>query len=100
MEIPAEMQEILKAVIAEKFPADMIENISVRSVELDQDAGEVRIELLVSMDVEPEEFARGYFGLTGLLRRTIKDKTPNLNGLFPIITPIYGAEAHARPHAC
>ncbi len=90
-----EFKKLLKAVITEKFPAEMIKEIEIKSVEFNEEVGEIRVELAISMHVEPEDFAHEYFGLTNFLRRSLKDKQPSLGGFFPVITPVFGQGAHA-----
>ena len=95
MEFPAELKGLLSAVLKEKFPAEMISEFTLESVEIDRDAGEIRIVLKVSTDVAPEDFAEEYFGLTNLVQRKFKAKSAALSDFFPIITPVFGQGAHA-----
>lgn len=95
MELPSGLKELLINVLQEKFPAEMISEISLESFDLDQDAGEIRIVLKVSTDIAPEDFADEYFGLTRLMQRKFRDKSEALSNYFPIITPVFGQGAHA-----
>jgi hypothetical protein len=95
MEITAELKELLTTVLNEKFPAEMISEISLDDVTVDQEAGEIRIVLTVSTQVEPEDFADQYFGLTHLMQRKFRDRSAALSNFFPIITPVFGQGAHA-----
>jgi len=95
MEISKELKDLLSAVLKEKFPAEMISEIALDDVTVDQEAGEIRIILTVSTQVEPEAFADEYFGLTHLIQRKFKDRSTDLSNFFPIITPVFGQGAHA-----
>lgn len=95
MDLPTELKDVLSTLIQEKFPAEMISGISLESINVDHEAGEVRIVLQVSTEVAPEKFAQEYFGLTNLVQRTFKDRSSTLSDFFPIITPVFGQGTHA-----
>ena len=95
MEFPNGLKELLMTVLQEKFPAEMISEISLESFDVDPEAGEIRIVLKVSTEVAPEDFADEYFGLTRLMQRKFRDKSEALSNYFPIITPVFGQGVHA-----
>lgn len=95
MEFPTELKELLAKALEEKFPAEMISEIDLESIQVDHDAGEIRIVLNISTQVKPEEFAKGYFGLTNLVQRRFEDNSSALSDFFPIITPVFGQRMHA-----
>lgn len=95
MDIPLELKDFLSTVLKEKFPEEMISEISLDDVTVDHEAGEIRITLTVSTQIAPEDFADEYFGLTHLMQRKFKDRSAALSSFFPIITPVFGQGAHA-----
>lgn len=95
MEIPAVVLQHLKDVVTEAFPEEIVDNITVSSVAVDEEAGTISIELHVSTSVDPHRFAEGYFGLTGRVRKSLSDDGAKWGRFFPIITPSIGEKVHA-----
>ncbi|NHM18854.1 hypothetical protein [Tritonibacter mobilis] len=91
-----EVRKLLEEEVHKAFPNELITKIHVEHVELDADAGEIKITLNVSTSVDPQTFAEGYFGLTGKVRRWLAaNEEDRLGKFFPIITPQIGHEVHA-----
>lgn len=95
MDHQAALADLLVAVLKENFPDEVISELKVESIEMDREAGEIRIVLHVGTEVAPEKFAEGYFGLTSRLQRSVREKAPTLSDFFPIITPEFGQGVHA-----
>ncbi|MCT4578628.1 hypothetical protein [Donghicola sp.] len=92
MEFPKELQDALVALLEERFD---FSDVTLKSIEIDEDAGELRIVIMVGTEVPPENFARGFFGLPSLVQRKIADRASTLSEFFPVITPEISQPAHA-----
>ena len=95
MKFPTELKELLTAVLQERFPKEMIAEIKLESIDVDHDAGEIRIVLEIGTEIPPEKFAEGYFGLTNLVQSKFSDVRSPLSGFFPIISPKFDQREHA-----
>jgi hypothetical protein len=95
MDIPEEITDLLHAAVSDAFPQHMVTHIEVEDVFLDIEAREIRITLRVDTAVDPKEFARGYFGLTGKVRRSLSGSDGGWGKFFPVITPSTGHGVHA-----
>ncbi|WP_321831286.1 hypothetical protein [Thalassovita sp.] len=95
MDLPSTVRDQLVALVLEEVPAELIENISVEDVAIDHEAGEIRIELLVSTKVKPKDFAKGYFGLSSNVRRLVAEQKEDWHSYLPILTPAMSGKAFA-----
>lgn len=90
-----EVRKLLETEVHKAFATEIIKKIHVHRVEIDSEAGEIKITLTVETGVDPKVFAEGYFGLTGKVRRWLVDNEGDrLGKFFPIITPSIGHEVH------
>ena len=81
--------------IMENFPDSMQSKIRVKSISIDEDAGEIRIELEVSAEISADTFAEKYFGLTRKTYSKIRDNFDSFGTYFPVITPEFLQRSHA-----
>lgn len=95
MEIPAELQDVLIGLFRERFDDSDISGVTLKSIEIDEKAGEIRIVLEVGITVEPKKFASRFFGLASLVQRKVNDSCSSLDDFFPVITPEFSPEVHA-----
>lgn len=82
----------LERVIHERFDAGSVRDVSVKSVEVDEDEEVIRIILHVTHRADPALMASNYLGLTGTVRKALGSEW---RGFFPVITPQLGREACA-----
>ncbi|MBT2129651.1 hypothetical protein [Aliiroseovarius lamellibrachiae] len=95
MEIPNNIRILLEETIRQKLSEEIVQDIKIESIEVDELASELRIIINVSTAVDPAKMARGYFGLTNLVRKSLAKEDSGLGSLFPIISPTFGHEVHA-----
>ena len=95
MDVTPEVEKLLEAAVKRSFP-DLFDNdIRIEKVVVDEDAGEIRVTLSVSSDVDPAKLADGYFGLTGKVRKSLATEGGLFSNFFPIISPAIGHKVHA-----
>lgn len=96
MTVPAQLDgallEQIKGVIRKKFDLDTASSVEVCSVEIDADEQKIRIELLITTTAEPAALAKGYLGLTGIVREALGS---DWSDFFPVITPQINPGIHA-----
>lgn len=91
MKIPDKVLDVLHKAIQEKFGANLV-SLDIESIEIDEEHGVIRMELRVQTASDPAEIAKGYFGLTGAIRRGLGSEWKDF---FPVITPVVGKQACA-----
>lgn len=95
MNIPNGLRKHLETAVLAAFPDKLVTEIEIEEITADFDTREIRITLTVSTQVDPDDFAESYFGLTGKVRHSLANTGEKWRNFFPIITPSIGHEVHA-----
>ena len=89
MDVSDDILQALQEAVTERFGESVVD-VHIEAVELDEDKGTIRFDLRVETLEDPSAFAKKLYGLTGMIRRNLRNENRRL---FPVITPVVGPSA-------
>lgn len=95
-DLDKEIEKLMRRVISSEFDTQE-NNITITSVEIDQENHEIRISFNLKTESSATEVAEKYFGLTRAVRKQISSApfAKFLSGFFPVISPRFTSKLNA-----